>query len=63
MSESELEITIQPDGTFLIPGDRPDQRELVFKIFKDIAKDSSQLHRLFEINDSEMIFGSNTLCG
>jgi len=59
----EVEITIQPDGTFLVPRGDSCQNKLLLKLFEDIV-DCEVLERFFALSDqSENIDGPSDLCG
>ena len=59
----EIELTIQPDGKFLISRGDSHHNDLICQIFEDCT-DISILQSFFSISDdSELIFGEDRLCG
>ena len=60
---TEVEITIQPNGSILLPADSPAQRQLILDVFAGVVEDPTHLTNFFEINESEIIFDDSVLCG
>lgn len=61
---SEIEITILPDGRFLIPRGSQDQNAITLQVFSGESTNEEHLAGFFSIADeSELIFGDSELCG
>ena len=63
-SMAEIEVIILSDGSFLINRSSKANNDILYKLFKDYAKDPEALKEFMSIADeSEIIVGNKTFCG
>jgi hypothetical protein len=62
--ESEIEITILPDGTLLVPRGFKDQNEMVRQLLIEEVADPEALSRFLAVADEcQVLYGKSTYCG
>ena len=62
--KTEVEITILPDGSFLVNRGNLENNKIIYELLKNSAKEHKALQEFISIADeSTILIGKKTFCG
>ena len=63
-NETEVEITILPDGSFLVNRGNLENNKIIYKLLKNNVKDHKAFQEFISMADeSTILIGKKTFCG